>query len=139
MAGNQDRSARSSERAVAKRGELAGQVQPYHRQLQRLADELDHLDATIRLFVPEYDLVDIRPRTRLPGRRCFGSGECQRLVLEVLRDAEGPLSGPVLTQAVATRKGLPDRPEVLAVLQKTTLAVVAASDGQGRSAGDGLG
>ena len=51
-------------------------------------------------------------------------GECQRLVLEVLRDAVEPLSGRVLAREAAARKGLEDSREVLVVVQKTALAVL---------------
>ncbi len=116
---------------VAKRGELAGEAEHCRRELQRLAVELGHLDATIRLFDPDYALGGIRPRTRRRGQRWFGSGECQRLVLEVLRDAAEPLSDQGVTAAVAVRKGLQERPEALAALQKTTLAVLRRLTGKG--------
>lgn len=99
--------------------------------MHRLADELGHLDATIRLFAPDYDLGRIRPRKRRRAHHWFGPGECQRLVLEVLRDAAGPLSDQGVTVAVAARKGLQDRPEVVAPLQKTTLAVLRRLAGKG--------
>jgi hypothetical protein len=123
---------------VAKRGELAGEAEHCRRELQRVADELGHLDATIRLFDPGYDLGGIRPRTRRRGQRWFGPGECQRLVLEVLRDATEPLSDQGVTVAVATRKGLQDRPEALAALQKTTLAVLRRLVGKGAVRAVGL-
>jgi hypothetical protein len=46
------------------------------------------------------------------------------LVLEVLRDALEPLSGRALARAVVARKGLADSRDVLAVVQKTALAVL---------------
>ena len=52
-------------------------------------------------------------------------------MLEVLRDAAGPLSDQGVTVAVAARKGLQDRPEVVAPLQKTTLAVLRRLAGKG--------
>jgi len=116
---------------VAKRGELAGEVEHCRRELHRLADELGHLDATIWLFAPDYDLGGIRARKRRRALHWFGPGECQRLVLEVLRDAAGPLSDQGVTVAVAARKGLQDRPEVVAQLQKTTLAVLRRLAGKG--------
>jgi len=115
---------------VAKRGELAGEVERHRRELHRLADELVHLDATIHLFAPDYDLGGIRARKRRRAHRWFGPGECQRLVLEVLRDAGGPLSDQCVTTAVAVRKGLQDHPE-LAPLQKTALAVLRRLTGKG--------
>ena len=109
---------------VAKRSELAGQLEHYRRELHRLADELSHVDATIRLFDPTYDLGGIRARKRGHRNQWFGPGECQRLVLEVLRDALEPLSGRALTQALAARKGLEGAREVSAGMQKTVLAVL---------------
>jgi hypothetical protein len=116
---------------VAKRGELAGEAERHRRALDRLAEELRHLDATIRLFAPDYALGGIRVRQRRRTHRWFGPGECQRLVLEVLRDARGPLSDQGVTAAVAGRKGLQDRPEVLASLHKTTQAVLRRLAGKG--------
>jgi len=116
---------------VAKRGELAGQAEQCRRELHRLAGELGHLDATIRLFDPDYDLGGIRTRRRRCGQRWFGPGECQRLILEVLRDAGGPLSDQGVTTAVAAHKGLQERPEILAPLHKTTLAVLRRLTGKG--------
>lgn len=99
---------------------------------------MGHLDATIRLFDPDYELDGIRPRKRRRGHRWFGPGECQRLVLEVLRDAVAPLSDQGVTVAVAARKGLQDRPEALAALQQTTLAVLRRLAGKGAARALGL-
>lgn len=110
---------------VAKRAELAGEEQRYRRELQRLADELSHLDAAIHLFDPHYDLGSIRARKqRGPRTQWFGSGECQRLVLETLRDAAEPLSGHALARALAAHKGREGRREVLTAVNKTAMAVL---------------
>ena len=52
-------------------------------------------------------------------------------MLEVRRDASGPLPDQGVTVAVATRKGLQDHPEAVAPLQKTTLAVLRRLAGKG--------
>ncbi len=59
-------------------------------------------------------------------------------MLEILRDAAEPLSDQGVTVAVATRKGLLDRPEALAALQKTTLAVLRRLVGKGAARAVGL-
>jgi hypothetical protein len=119
---------------VVKRAELAGEAQDHRRALDRLGKEWAHLDATIRLLAPDYDLGGMRARKRRRAHPWFGAGECQRLVREALRDAPGPLPDPWVTAAVAARQGLQDRPEVLAPLQTTTLAVLRrlASTGAAR-------
>jgi len=109
---------------VGKRGELAGEVEHHRRELHRLAEALGHVDATIRLFDPSYALGVIPERRRGSRQQWFGPGECQRLVLEVLRDAVEPLSGRALAREVVARKGLKDSRDVLAVVQKTALAVL---------------
>ena len=109
---------------VAKRGELAGEVEHYRRELQRLTDVLGHVDATIHLFDPSYDLGAIRIRKRNHRNQWFGQGECQRLVLDILREAVEPLSGNSLTHSLVVRKDLERNREALAQVQKTASAVL---------------
>ena len=109
---------------VAKRGELAGEVEHYRRELQRLTDVLGHVDANIHLFDPSYDLGAIRIRKRNHRNQWFGQGECQRLVLDILREAVEPLSGNSLTHSLVVRKDLERNREALAQVQKTASAVL---------------
>ena len=109
---------------VTKRSELAGEVEHHRRELQRLADELGHVDATIRLFDPSYDLGTIRVSKRGHRHLWFGQGECQRLVLEVLREAVEPLSSNALTHALLVRKGLEGHLEAASQVKKTASAVL---------------
>ncbi len=109
---------------VAKRGELAGQVEQFRREEQRLAQELTHLDATIRLFDLDYDVGEVQPKGPRHRQQWFVSGECRRLVLEALRDALEPLSARAVMQLVAARKAVPEDPEVRAGVQKTVQAVL---------------
>jgi hypothetical protein len=103
---------------------LAGEVEHHRRELNRLSDALSHVDATIPLFDPSCELGALPARQRGSRHQWFGPGACQRLVLEVLRDAVEPLSSRALAQEVAARKGLEDRRDVLAVVQKTASAVL---------------
>jgi len=109
---------------VAKRGELAGEIQRYRRELRRLDEQLGHLDAAIRLFAPDYDLGTVRPRQRRAGPRRFAQGKCQRLVLETLREAPEPLSDRQVAAAVAASKGVPAPSPAGTGLEKTTLATL---------------
>ena len=106
-----------------KRGELAEQAEHHRRELERLAQELGHLDAAIRLFDPDYRAGRLRTPRRARRAR-FGQGECQRLILEALRDAAGPLSEGALARALAGRKGLESGPAALAELHKTAQGVL---------------
>jgi len=109
---------------VAKRGELSGEVQRHRRELRRLDEQLGHLDAAIRLFAPDYDLASVRPRQRRRGPQRFAQGECQRLVLERLRDAPEPLSDRQIVAAVVASKGVEAGSQARAGVEKTTLATL---------------
>jgi hypothetical protein len=109
---------------VAKRGELAGEVQRHRRELQQLDEQLGHLDAAIRLFAPDYNLAGLRPRQRRRGVQRFAQGECQRLVLETLRDACEALSDRQVEATVAASKGVEAQSLARAGLEKTTLATL---------------
>jgi hypothetical protein len=89
---------------IAKRAELAGQIEMMQREMRQLVAALDHVDATIRVFDPNTYLEDIRPR--LPPRFQAFKGEVSRLVLNALRKAEGPIPVWDLTLAVAAGRGI---------------------------------
>ena len=109
---------------VAKRAELVGEVEHHRQALHRLGEELGHLDATIRLFDPNYELEAVQPRKRGQRTQWFRPGECQRLVLEALRDAAQPLSGHALAQTLVARKGLESCREVLVPVNKGAMTVL---------------
>jgi hypothetical protein len=71
---------------------------------QHRADLL-HLDGVLRLYQPERDPTEIRPKQTRGRNRYFGQGELSRLCREAFRDADGPLSVADLTAAVITAKG----------------------------------
>jgi len=127
---------------TSKRGELVGQMEDRRLELKQLGEELAHLEATMRLFDPQWvrDRVAVRRRSR--RRQFFRSGECQRLVLEALREAEAAISEEALVAALLRAKGLEDQAEALPVIRKTALAVLRhlARKGIARSVllGDGV-
>ena len=47
---------------VAKRAALTGQIEHFQSQIRQLSIDLDHLDATLLLFNPDYDLMGIKPK-----------------------------------------------------------------------------
>ncbi|MCW5696981.1 MAG: hypothetical protein KIS96_09655 [Bauldia sp.] len=102
---------------MAKRAELSGQVETLQREMRALVLAIDHIDATIRVFDPDADLDDIKPK--LPPRHSAFRGEVTRLVLTALRKSNKPLSVSDLTLHVAAGRGLnnEDKP-FLRVLSK---------------------
>ena len=89
---------------IAKRSELAGEIEMLQRQLRDLIATIGHIDASIRVFDPNADIDDIKPR--LPPRFQAFKGEVTRLVLNALRQSKNPLAVHELTMIVAAGRGL---------------------------------
>lgn len=80
--------------------------------------DLDSLDATVRLFAPDIDLDEIRPKP-LPTRNHAFRGEMARTVLNIFRQARKPLPAHDIALVFMASRGLTiaDRP-LLSVIQK---------------------
>lgn len=90
---------------VAKRSESAGQIEHVQTTLRQLIIDLDNLDATIRIFRPDIDLEEIRPKP-FPPRHAAFKGEIMRVVMSTLRTSARPLTGPEITMHVMAERGL---------------------------------
>jgi hypothetical protein len=103
---------------IDKRAELAGRIEAAQTELRLLLITLDNLDATIRLFDPNIDLDEVRPKA-LPARNTAFRGEVARLVLTCLRKAGAPLPLNEITLHVMTGRMLntDDKP-LMRVLSK---------------------
>jgi hypothetical protein len=77
---------------VRKRSELAGAIENVQADLHRMIGELEHLDATIRLFDADYQVEAIKPKTFRPPDNWSKRGEMTRIILDVLRQAAEPLT-----------------------------------------------
>lgn len=76
---------------VAKRAEVAGQIASFKTEILRLQGALSHLDGSIKLFAPEFDLSTIKAKHTNKGNQYFAKGEAQRMVLDTMRKAGKPL------------------------------------------------
>jgi len=65
--------------------------------------DLDHVEATLRLFDPEAAPEPLKHRLP-PATKRAGAGEISRVVLGLLRTS-GPLDGYALTRHVMTERG----------------------------------
>lgn len=81
---------------LRKRSELAGIVEGLQDRLHKAMIDMDHIDCTIRLFQPDIDLEELKPKP-LPPRHAAFKGQVTRAILEMLRDAKGPLLGETIT------------------------------------------
>jgi hypothetical protein len=78
-----------------KRGELAGQIDALQDQLRQAMIDLDHVDCTLRLFDPDIELDEIKPKPLPPRHHAF-KGQVTRAILAMLRK-EGAMDAKAIT------------------------------------------
>jgi hypothetical protein len=77
---------------VKKRAELAGEIEAGHNRLRELVNQLEHLDATLRIVAPDMEVEAIRPKAFRPPDDWSKRGQMSRLVLSILRTSKEPLT-----------------------------------------------
>jgi len=90
---------------MRKRAELAGKLEHHQAQVRQTMIDLDNVDATIRMFAPDIELDEIKPKP-LPPRHAAYKGEVARIVLGTLRDAGRACSSQELTMHVMAERGM---------------------------------
>jgi hypothetical protein len=91
---------------VSKRSELAGLVQHYQSEISRITGDLNHIDATIKLFAPEFDRRTVRAKEHRKRNQYFKPGECPRMTLDILRESAYVLTSRQIAADMLRRKGL---------------------------------
>ncbi len=91
---------------IEKRRELAGKIEDLQRQTKLAVCELDHIEASLRIFKPDIDLAEHGPRPVPPPHSAF-KGEVTRILLETLRKAGRPMNTRDLTEVLMRERGLP--------------------------------
>jgi len=90
---------------IAKRAEIAGQIEHLQARLRQSVIDLDHVEASLRLFAPDIDMVAIGAR-KVPTAHHAFKGETTRIVLETIREAGRPITTTAITEAVMKGRGL---------------------------------
>lgn len=77
---------------VAKRAEIARQIESYQTEISRLQSTINFLDGSIKLFAPDYDLRTLKDKRATSATSIWNTrnqylehGEGQRLTLGILR------------------------------------------------------
>ncbi|MDI1277100.1 hypothetical protein [Methylobacter sp.] len=90
---------------TAKRSELAGLVAHYRKEIVRISEEVRMLDASIKLFDPDYRIRSIKPKRYQKKSDFFKHGEAPRTILDILREADRPLSTNDIAKSVCPSRG----------------------------------
>jgi hypothetical protein len=88
-----------------KRAEVAGLINNLERQIAQHRADLIHLDSVLRLFQPERDPAEIKPKQVRSRNRYFDRGELARLCREAFRDGGDSLSISEIVASVIAAKG----------------------------------
>ncbi len=116
---------------IRKRAEVAGQIEHNQLLLRHLIAELDHLDATIRIFNPAVDIGEIRSKA-VPPRHAAFKGEVTRLVFKSLREASEPITSRDIAMVLMKERGLNmDDRELSVIMVKRVLACLRVQKRKG--------
>lgn len=115
---------------VSKRAEVAGQIVSHKTEITRLQGALSHLDGSIKLFAPEYDLSTVKSKRTNTRNQYFKQGEAQRMTLDVMREEAAPLSSREITDRLLQRKGIESNAMLVTQIQKNVLAALHRQDGR---------
>lgn len=109
---------------LSKREEIAGQITTIQSEIGRLQSALTHLDNTIKLFSPQYDLRTIKGKRTYTKSKNFERGEAQRMTLDVLREFKKPLCSREIVDELLERKSIEPTSTTVVNLQKNILTIL---------------
>lgn len=88
--------------------DLGGQIFENRKQAERLAENMKHVEAVIRLYDPTFNMKRIACRRRYKGNPWFKRGTLFRGALDVLREATEPLTVRQITERMLAAHGVTD-------------------------------
>jgi hypothetical protein len=103
---------------VTKRAEIDGQIISKLAEIKDLKQILHHIDRTIKVFSPEFDLRTIRATRTNTRNALFAHGETQRLVLGVMREYGDCMTSRQIADAIIERKGFEALSSTITQVQK---------------------
>ncbi len=90
---------------VRKRSELDGELEHHQGLVRDLQKTIQNLDAVLILLKPDIDISEIAAK-RVRPIHAAAPGEITGIVVDCLREAEGPLTSRALAQAVVEKRDL---------------------------------
>lgn len=130
---------------LAKRAEITGEIEYRHQEISRLNQDLDHLDATLKIFAPDLNVATQKPKQYRMRTSPFLHGELPVLIMDMLRLANRAMGTNEIAYQLAEKRGLPTEKDynrvvkpIHSVLQRMrrngTICQVGRTIGQGGGA-----
>jgi len=113
---------------VERRSRLVGEIEHTQLRVRKLIEDLDHLDATIKQFDPDYQVQEIKPKGFRPPSDWAQRGEMSRVIMDILRRVTGPMTTQEIAKEVMKARGLDVKDAKL--LKKMTKRTGVALRGQ---------
>jgi hypothetical protein len=111
--------------------DLGGQIFKNRQEAKRLAEDMRHIEAVIRMFEPSFDVRRIAIKRRQQGNPWFKRGTVFRHAVDVLRNASEPLSAREIAEAMLAAKGATDaKPKAVSDLTASVLVSLRNNEGQ---------
>lgn len=101
---------------VKKRAQLAGDIKNTQAKLRQMVLNLEHVDQTLLLFDPDYQIQSIKPHTFRPPEDWSKRGEMSRLILEILRRTKEPMTSKEIAVQMIKERALDSNDKKLARL-----------------------
>jgi hypothetical protein len=86
--------------------DLGGRIQANKAEADRLAEDMRHVEAVIRMFDPDFNVRGIAARRRVQGNPWFKRGTLFRHALDVLRTATAPVTVREITATILAAEGI---------------------------------
>ena len=87
------------------RAGFAGEIIDFKKKIKWREDQIRHIDATIEVFEPDFDVDSVRPKRPRKRVKLFKQGELSRMILDALRRAGKPIKTYDVVTAVMEEMG----------------------------------
>lgn len=95
-----------------KYAELSGKLKACDREAIALKTAMSHLQEAMKILDPSYDTKAIAPRRQYRRNPHFKKGNYLRVTLDILREADRPLSSRELAGLALQRQGVTDTHDI---------------------------
>ncbi|HXQ53773.1 MAG TPA: hypothetical protein VN802_21955 [Stellaceae bacterium] len=86
--------------------ELGGKIKDNRREAKRLAQDMKHVEAVLKMLEPDFNLRGISTRRRYERHAPFTRGKGTRHIMDTLRVATEPLTSSQIAEAVLQKGGI---------------------------------
>src|SRR5580704_17034743 len=86
--------------------DIGGRIKANKEEAERLAADMKHVEAVIKMFDPDYSCRAISARRRVQGNPWFKRGTLFRAAIDALRKATAPMTVAEIVTAMVAAKGI---------------------------------